>query len=119
MEKITRKELASRAAQIFNRKPELQDIIGIEDGQFFLNEPNNMGAILTHCKENALEHYTITREESLNPEPEEDASKEKALNKMNKAELMAKATSLEIEFAEDATNKDLIALIEAKISSAE
>ena len=44
---------------------------------------------------------------------------EKPLNRMNKAELVGKATSLQIEFAEDATNKDLIALIEAKLGSAE
>ncbi|MCA0428343.1 MAG: hypothetical protein LCH37_13000 [Bacteroidetes bacterium] len=121
MEKSTREELAKRAAQIFERKPEIQDIIGIEDGQFFLNQPNNMGAVIGHCKENNLEYFTITREESLNPKPEStpESASEKPLGKMNKAELIAKATALEIEFQKDATNKDLIALIESKLSSIE
>ena len=48
MEKLSRKELAQRAAQIFERKPELQDIVGTQDGQFFLNDPNNLGAGISH-----------------------------------------------------------------------
>lgn len=46
----------------------------------------------------------------------DDTKKEKALKNMNRAELDEKATALEIEIPEGATNKDIVKLIEAKIA---
>lgn len=44
-----------------------------------------------------------------------DEKKEKALKNMNKAELMEKATALEIEVPEDTKNADIVKLIEVKL----
>lgn len=46
-----------------------------------------------------------------------EAQKPKTLNQMNKAELTAKAVELSITVPADATNKQIVELIEAKLTA--
>ncbi len=132
MDKVTREELVKRAKQIFERKENEQSLIATEDGQFFLNDGSSMSSVQSHCKENGLQYWIISRAESFAGEVEQTAQAndpsgeakepgaepkpEKPIAKMNKTELQAKATELNIEFLPEITNKDLIALIEAALA---
>ena len=118
MDKSTRAELVERSKQIFERKPELSEIIATEDGQFFINDGSSMGSVQTHCKENGLEYFMILRSEAETDTPAADSKKEKPLAKMNKAELQAKATEMGLEFTPEATNPQLIDLIEVALVAA-
>lgn len=63
MKKYTKQELTQTSKEIFDRKPEINELIAIEDGQFFLSS-TEIASIDVHCKVHNLQKFTITREEA-------------------------------------------------------
>ena len=55
--------MIAASKEIFEKRPELAQLIAVEDGQMFLNDDS--GNVHSHCKEHQLEKWVINREEAL------------------------------------------------------
>lgn len=93
--------------KIFKEHTGLKECFETADGCVFYTE----NAARNHAK--TLDDKTVTHHVNEHQEKQSDTATEKPLNRMNRQELLEKASTLEVDVPEDATKPQIIELINA------
>jgi hypothetical protein len=111
---MERNQRIAAAKEVLKANSSLKEVFVTQDGQCFTTE------------DRAYNHeFEVSGSKSVTDEnkpilvtADEVATADKPIEKMNKTELQAKATELGLEFEDNATNKQLIEIINAKLTPA-
>lgn len=118
MKKLSKKELEAKVPGYAKAYPENEVFYATEDGNFFLEKDKRLADSHAKAKKVKLYPFEVSSSAEVSDDKSDEGTDEPInLSKLNKAELLELAEKHEIELEGKETNKELVALIEPKLSA--